>query len=99
MITPVVPDDPTLPTLRFGSDAMCGSLQATMMRILRAGKWAELSGKMNIVLDCEEAESLIRKALFDPTLNHLIERIAVVVGQTYADLGEEQSWLTTKRLR
>jgi hypothetical protein len=88
MIIPGAPDDPTLPALRFGSDAMCSALQTTMMRILRAGKWAELSGKMNIVLNCEEAESLIRRALFDPTLNHLIERIAVVIGQTYADLGE-----------
>ncbi|MGH8710156.1 MAG: hypothetical protein ACREVA_02375 [Burkholderiales bacterium] len=54
----------------------------------RAGKWAAVSGKLNIVLDCEETESLIRRALFDPTLYHLIERIAVVIGQTYADLGE-----------
>jgi len=88
MSTPVAPDDPNLPTLRFGADAMCGALQATMMRILRAGKWAELSGKLNLVLDCEEAESLIRRALLDRSLYRLIERIAVVIGQTYADLGE-----------
>lgn len=85
---PAAPEDPTLPTLRFDSDAMCGALQATMMRILRAGKWAELSGKLNVVLDCEEAESLIRRALFDRSLDRLIGRIAVVIGQTYADLGE-----------
>src|SRR5215813_7336354 len=78
----------TLPTLQFDSDAMCGALQAMMMRILRAGKWAELSGKLNIVLDCEEAEIFIRRALLDRTLFRLIERIAVVIGQTYADLGE-----------
>jgi hypothetical protein len=80
--------NPTFPTLQFDSDAMCGALQAMMMRILRAGKWAELSGKLNIVLDCEQTDALIRRALFDPTLYHLIERIAVVIGQTYADLGE-----------
>ena len=90
MSTPAAPDDPTLPTLRFGADAMSGALQATMMRILRAGKWAELSGKMNIVLNCEETESLIRRAVLDDRIAHrLVEQIAVVTGQTYADLGEE----------
>ncbi len=88
MSTRTAPDNPTLSTLRLDADAMRGALQATMMRILRADKWAELSGKLNIVLDCEQAEALIRRALQDRNLDRLIERIAVVIGQTYADLGE-----------
>lgn len=89
MDRPAEPDDPYFPTLRFGADAMSGALQATMMRILRAGKWAELSGRMNLVLDCEEAESLIRRAVLDDHIAHrLIEQIAAVIGRTYADLGE-----------
>jgi hypothetical protein len=88
MSTPTAPDDLDPSTLRFSVDAMCGALQATMMRILRGGKWAELSGKMNLVLDCEEAEAVIRRALQDRSQSRLIERIAAVIGRTYADLGE-----------
>jgi hypothetical protein len=89
MSTSAAPDDPTLPTLRFDAGAMCSALQGAMIRFLLAGKRAELSGKLNIVLNCEEAEALIRRAVLDDrNLHRLTEQIAVVIGQTYADLGE-----------
>lgn len=45
MSTSTAPDDPTLPTLRFGSDAMCGALQATMMRIAARGQMGRSFGQ------------------------------------------------------